>query len=320
MDGVVWVAWERHRRATSLARLLDVPFCPLQSRQPRLLKHPLLAWRTIRLLLRERPSVLIVQNPSIVLALLALTLRPLFRYRLVVDAHNAAVQVGVGPLRHLAPLYRAVQRHADRIIVTNAPLADIVNDNGGRAIVLPDAVPDFPGVRAGSHSSQRTVTFICSFAEDEPWLEAMSAVERLPEDVTMYVTGRIPTGLARTAVPKSPHLKLTGFLQDPDYISLLAGSDVIVDLTRREDCLVCGAYEAVALGVPLVLSDTAALRSYFRRGVVYAPNTASGIAASIREALERREALRGEVVALRSELAQDWSRQFQSLITYLGCA
>ena len=288
-----------------------------ESNRPRILKYPILASRTLGLLLREGPCVLVVQNPSIALATLALMCRPLFRYRLIVDAHNAALQVEAGPRRYLAPLYRLVQRRADRTLVSNTTLAGFVEANGGRAIVLPDPLPDVAGVRAGSRPLGRQVTFICTFALDEPWLEAMSAVDDIPEDVFMYVTGRVPGWLARETIPKNPRLRLTGFLPDRDYLNLLARSDVVLDLTRRENCLVCGAYEAVALGVPLVLSDTAALRAYFRQGVVYAVNSKAGIATALREALARHDELRAEIAALRSDLVEDWERQFQLLTAYI---
>lgn len=317
MDTAVWIAWERHRRSLEMARALAVPLHIVESRLPRLARYPLLCGRTLRLLLRSRPKVLIVQNPSIVLAALVLALRPALGYRLVVDAHNAAVQDGEGAAAALGPLYRLVQRRADRTIVTNPALAEIVAVNGGRPIVLPDPLPESASACRRVAGEAPVVTYICTFAADEPWLEVLAAAQRLPREVTMYVTGRPPRRGPAVAVMNNPRIRLTGYLNDAEYFHLLGASTVIVDLTRRPDCLVCGGYEAVAAGVPVVLSDTAALRAYFTKGAVFTANRRESIATALQEALRQHSKLTKEILALRSELARSWSHQCEPLATFV---
>jgi hypothetical protein len=89
--------------------------------------------------------------------------------------------------------------------------------------------------------------------------------------------------------------------------------DVVVDLTLLDNCLVCGAYEAVAAGKPMVLSDWPESNAYFSRGTVPTDNTENGIAASIRQAVTERRRLTDEVNSLREELIQDWSNRRESL-------
>jgi spore maturation protein CgeB len=88
---------------------------------------------------------------------------------------------------------------------------------------------------------------------------------------------------------------------------------VIVDLTAIEDCLVCGAYEAVALGRPLVTSDTAALRAYFRQGTVYSRHDSVSLAAAITYALAHRERLAAEMRELKPDLIASWTTQRDAL-------
>ena len=88
---------------------------------------------------------------------------------------------------------------------------------------------------------------------------------------------------------------------------------MIVDLTAIEDCLVCGAYEAVALGRPLVTSDTAALRQYFRRGTVYSRHDHASLAAAITYDLTHRERLAGEMQSLKPDLIAEWTEQREAL-------
>jgi glycosyltransferase involved in cell wall biosynthesis len=310
------IAWERHRRSQSLAGELGIPLHSFLSEQSRPFRYPVLLARTLGLLVRERPGVLLVQNPSLLLALVTLMARPLAHYRLVVDAHNAAIRPR-GILKRFGFFYRCVQRHADLTIVTNDSLAKVVEENGGRTMVLPDAIPRLGQVNAKVSGHGRKVTFVCTFGPDEPWREAIAAADLLPNDIIIQVTGNA-RGRATNGSPQlGAKVRLTGFLPDEEYIRLLAESDVVMDLTLNEDCLVCGAYEAVALGVPLVLSDTAALRTHFHRGAVYARNDPEGIAAAIQGALLRNDELRAEIATLRDELEVGWRSHFNTLLEYI---
>jgi len=118
-----------------------------------------------------------------------------------------------------------------------------------------------------------------------------------------------------------PQVRLTGYLSESDYVALLAHADVLVDLTLRDDCLLCGAYEAVALGKPLVTSDTQALRDYFRRGAVYTKPDAMSIANAVSDALARRVSLTSEMDAFRPVLIQEWRLQRDRVMDDLsrGC-
>jgi glycosyltransferase involved in cell wall biosynthesis len=77
--------------------------------------------------------------------------------------------------------------------------------------------------------------------------------------------------------------------------------------------LVCGAYEAVTLGRPLVTSDTAALRQYFRRGTVYSRHDSASLAAAISYALANRERLAAEMRLLKPDLMAAWTEQRDAL-------
>ena len=81
-----------------------------------------------------------------------------------------------------------------------------------------------------------------------------------------------------------------------------------------QNCLVCGAYEAVALGKPLILSDTYALRNYFYKGAIYTENRAHSIANSICQAIDAREKLEKKVRELRNELNINWTKKYNELL------
>lgn len=317
----IWITWEQQRRNRGLSEALEATLYELTSHRKGIARYLELTLRTVRLLMTTKARVVFVQNPSLVLTFLAVSLRVLKPWRLVSDAHNA----GVFPLAHMPRLgefvARIIARGCDLTIVTNSSLAQVIERRGGRACVLPDPVPDMGAPSSGidALTGRRVVLFICSWAEDEPVGEVIRAAALLGPGVEIRITGR-PKGREEAFRPLPPNVTLTGFLSEPDFVQELKQAHVIMDLTTREDCLVCGAYEAVAVERPLVVSDTAALRGHFRRGTVYTDNTADGIARSVQDALDQNSALTREMQDFHRVMVAEWEdnrRAIESVLTAL---
>jgi len=313
------ISWERHRRSRELARALNVPLAEIVSDGPRLWRSMSCAARTVAVLLRARPTVLFVQNPSVQLAYLAGLLKPLLGYTLVVDRHSNFdfEDTERGLFNYLS---NDSIRRADLTIVTNDTIAALVEGKGGRALVLPDRLPTLePGPRSLPEAAARIV-YICSFLPDEPVEALLGAAGRLGEDYRFYVTGKVSTPY-RDRVRSAPsNVTFTGFLTEEDYASLLGAADLVVVLTTRVNTLLCGAYEGVSLRKPLVLSDQVVLREYFTRGVVLTENTPEAIEAAIRSAVRERDRLKAEMGELVPVLRADWNARFDRLLQRLGWA
>lgn len=273
---VSWIAF--HGRSQDLAAALgaDCRFIAvgrLNDRRTALLRHVWQLLRTVALLLRARPRVLVVMAPPADLVLLGLLWRAVTRGRLVVDCHSKAV---LG-----RPLSARLAAHADLAIVTLDELASGLP----RAVVLHD-----PPARAVPAPTHDEVVFPASWYDDEPLADLLAAAAALP-DVRFAITGTAPAGLQ---VP--PNVRLTGFLPRADYEALVGGAPLVLALTTRESTMQRAAYEAVAAGRPLVASDTAALRSYLKGAAVYAGD----LATAIRTALAQRDSLAAAAVQVRS--------------------
>ena len=305
MPKAIWISWERHRRTSTLVEHFGLPLHTLVFSGPAFLRYPVLSSRTVALLVHERPDVLVVQNPSIVLATLAVLLRSVLGYRLIVDAHNEAVE----PYANSGPFFKRLSAwllgKADATIVTNAFLAQTVTRHGGHPLVLPDKVPaPAAGSRVPMPNAPDAV-LIATFAADEPIEQVVEAFQQMP-DVTLAITGRWERHRHRLPDPLPSNIRCTGFLSDDDYWQLIAGTGLVVDLSYKPDCLVCGAYESVAVGTPMVLSDDRAIRQYFHRGTRYAKPEVEDVRRAVREVLADRQAFRGEALALRDELTRTW--------------
>jgi glycosyltransferase involved in cell wall biosynthesis len=298
----IWLTWERQRRNRSMAAATRSDLRELHYKGNPILRYSVLAWRTTRLVFREKPDVIFFQNPSIVLALLIATLKflRLTRARTVGDFHNAGVFPPYG--RFLLPF---IVRSTDITIVSNSNLATEITALGGTCIAIPDPVPTL-------HYSANTsalgqcfeVLFICSWAPDEPITAVLDAAKALQNEtqIRIAITGRAALQRSGWTEPLPANVELTGFLSDPEFEKRLANASLILDLTTREDCMVCGAYEAVSAGVPMILSNNAPTRAYFRLGALYTDNSANDIARLISEAVKIYPELAEGVRQLRKEL------------------
>jgi glycosyltransferase involved in cell wall biosynthesis len=213
----------------------------------------------------------------------------------------------------LNALSRLVQRGADLTVVTNTPLADHVAANGGRAFVLPDPIPCLDGFERERLDGQANLLFICTYAMDEPYAEVFEAARSLSPGIRIHVSGNYAKrGIDPAAL--APNLVLTGYLSEEAYVRLLRSVDATIDLTTRENCLVCGAYESIAAGKPMVLSKTRAIQAFFPSGAVYTDNSAADIRRCIEQVLADRERLAAEIAYLRQQREAEWEQRRRELL------
>jgi glycosyltransferase involved in cell wall biosynthesis len=322
LRGAVWISWENHRRSRETARGLAIPLILHQSSAPYVLRVLMLSVRTAWTLLRLRPQVAFVQNPSIVLTTVSCLVAPLYGGRVVVDRHSNFKLHTVASrdpryrLFHL--LSRWTVRRAHLTVVTNAYLAALVEAWGGRTFVLPDPIPDLPPQIVAGDTPRSSIIFVCSHSRDEPLGEVLAAARSLPKSVTVFITGnaaRSPRPLLESA---PENVVFTGYLSDKEYIELISSAGAVLSLTTQPHTLTCSAYEAVAVGVPLIISDSEDLKAHFRHGTVVTANTAPGIARAITEALARQGELRQAIDALKRDLQREWEFRRSALLAVVA--
>ncbi len=292
----LWIDWGRHLRTHTLVDRLGidlVEICIGGSRPVRYLRSML---QTLRAIHRRRPATVLATNPSIALGYFLLMLRIVYRFRYISDAHYA----GVRPLWGSDFAQKVLDfhnRHADLVIVTNPGHETYIGELGGRAYICPDPLPVLatsPGLPEPLPG--KPCMLVCSFDVDEPYIEVFRAFEALQQDgYTVHVSGRYERGNINPA--DYPWVSFLGFIDEDDFYRYMRSCDVIIDLTTMDDCLVCGAYEALVLARPLVLSDSAAARHYFGAASVLVENRADAIRAGVVEAYSRRAELAGKAQA-----------------------
>ena len=208
-------------------------------------------------------------------------------------------------------------RTANCVVVTNEPLARTVAQAGGSAFVLPDPLPSFPPQPPRERSSTFRVAVIATHAADEPMAEVIGAARVVGPEFAFSVTGD-PAKLSEPLLKSlPPNVKLTGFLEEGHYWRLLSASDSVLDLTRMDNCLVCGAYEAIAVGVPAVLSNNAASVATFADFAEFTENATGQIAAALERVRARREELDRAIPPARRRFEERWTAQAQQLIDFM---
>lgn len=284
----IWLSWETHRRSTNLAARLKADLIVHDfNERSSAARYFLSAFSTIRSLLSTRPGVVIAQNPSLILCAMLAIVKPAFRYRFVIDAHNHALDVteASGMAGRIA---RWVFAAADLAIVTNPVAAERVT--ACPVAVLPDPVGAIPAHADSTEILEQYgikpngyLLLICSFDADEPVTAVIDAVLAMPPEnrPTLCLTGKRAKAAQNILQRECESIIFLDYLPADHYECLIAHARLLIDLTTYDDGLVCGFAESIAVGVPILLSDNRVSQATFENSALYTKNDANSIRASI---------------------------------------
>ena len=302
----VWFTWETQRRNEELAAAMNARLCKFDhSSLPRLKRYLQSARETLDTIRREKPELVFAQCPSIVLVVFLSLLKKFYGFRFFIDAHNIALESSRRS-DVLGLLHRFALRSADAVIVSNTGLVQGVEKLGGRACILPDRLPKIIPPETRRENPVPEILFVSTFAADEPIETFLEGVHLVPElNFKVLITGR-KAKAGHLLAQQGEKIHFTDFLPHEEYDRLLCQVDLVVDLTTRENCLVCGGYEAISAGRPLVLSDQKVNRDFFPKGCLFAKNTPAAYAETIREFFRRKGSLESEIREMKAEFQIRW--------------
>jgi glycosyltransferase involved in cell wall biosynthesis len=288
-----WITWEIQTRNRSIANLLGSDLYELISKRSRVARYIYLSLRTIKII--KNYQIIFVQNPSIVLATLATVVRILTRKTVIIDAHNSGIYPLDGRSKVLNFLTEFICKNADIVIVTNTALADKVIEYKGKPFVLPDPIPNLKVQnRPRENPNEKYIFFICTWADDEPYLEVINAATKLSNQVRILISGKYAGKVSnKSNLPKN--VTLLGFIDEDLYVQLLSNAIASIDLTTRNNCLVCGAYESASLSVPCIVTDNEINRLVFNSGFIYSKTDSDNIAKAIDYAVENNNELKNNI-------------------------
>jgi len=319
-NDLYWITWETQRRNVELASAFKCNYFPLDySRENKIIRYLKSSIKTVALLF-NRPKIVFVQCPSIVLCVLCAIFKSLFNYTLVVDAHNYIIRYLEDSNFIVKSFTKYILDKCDFIILTNVGFAKSLPVESKKVLILPDKLPKMiekkEKPKAFSNTKQNII-LISSFAKDEPIEAFIKAAESYTDKCKFFITGK-KSKAKELLNYESESMVFTDFLDIEEFENYISHSNLNVDLTTEDNLLVCGAYETLAVGVPGMISDTEINRQTFKNGFVYSKVDVESIKLSLKGFFKREKELKSKINDYKAAFNSDWQKHFDKCLQLVG--
>lgn len=314
----IWLTWHYAARSRNMTKVLDIPIFEYFNNKNALLRHSLSSLWTIGVLFRRRPKVVFIQLSFMLLNIVVLyKILNFGKTIVVVDCHTKALRrKASGPLNFIFwPIKVATFKFVNISIVSNIGMEKDIKELHKDYFIIPDKIPELKP--QNQSEAEKYGVYISSFAVDEPYNEIFEVAELLGDEIKLYWTGKKP---AHYKLPDNlpSNIIFTGYLSFDDYYNLIGNANCILALTTEEDCLQSGAYEALAVETPMVLSNTKALREYFADSAIYTSHKPVDIADNIKKAFLSTEKLKENITKIKKIRNTEFTNQIKKLKEYIS--
>ncbi|MCK5662863.1 MAG: hypothetical protein KAI17_05220, partial [Thiotrichaceae bacterium] len=198
-------------------------------------------------------------------------------------------------------------------IVSNIEMEPDIKKLTDRYCTLPDKIPDVKASAPGNITETYCV-FVCSYAIDEPLDDVIAAAKKLDGSIKIYCTGKIPGDQKHLRGNPYKNIFFTDYLTQEEYNNLISNADCILALTSEEGCLQCAGYEALSAEVPMVLSNTTALKTYFEDAAIYVNHSALDIEKGVGQAVNDRAELLSKMSRIKKIREHEYASALNNLI------
>jgi len=246
------------------------------------LRYTLLALRTLYLLGREKPKVVLAQNPPIFLPLLLVLARRFFSFRLIVDHHAVwSMKTLRQPFlsQGIAVLERYVAKRADSNMSPNNSWTRELRARGATdTFTYHDFIPR-PAVTNNPSRNKESISyplpphrFLVIAAHgghpQELLEEEVAAISGL-DDYLLVITGkREKLGQRIARINRPSNVVYPGYLDDADYEGLKKNADIALSLSTELNTVPHAMHEYLSYGVPTIVLKDSLLRSLFDGAIV----------------------------------------------------
>ncbi len=283
------------------------------------LKYPPMWLKTWWVLLRQRPSAVLVINTPVFAPLCVYFYCLVARIPFAMNVHGHTLSGRrwgwSRPLQHFLARKAAVN------LVDTSEYKEIFETWGANILYLEEPMIEIPqcNVPYDFDPGEFHITVVSTFAGDEPLELVIESACRLP-GFRFYITG--DTGLAKKGFLESApsNVVFTGYLNGNDYWNQLYSSQAILTLTTNPYSLVAGGIEGMYIGKPLILSRQPALLEYFTKGAVFIDHSVESLVAGAQLAREQEDILARESTELAADKRASSESKFNRLEHILGAS
>jgi len=311
----VFIAWAKtSRRSESLSKSLKANLYLIhykfKVKKYFFIKYVYLSLKTLMILLKQTPDFIFAQNPPLFCPLVCLIYAKIFKKKIIVDTHTKEWKTLFDRFWYWN---RFIMNKSNMVIVTNQYLINKLAYDDVNFFVLQDRIPVLPKYKKMAlEKSGFNIGVVNTFSDDEPIDQILITAKSLPY-INFYITGNTAHAKKHFLKNKPENVFFTGFLPENKYIGLLRAVDAVMVLTTRNYTVLSGAYEAISIGKPIIISDWPVLRKYFNMGAVYTNNNWKSIKKAIELAIKNRGKLDREIRILRNKHLEEWNEKIEIL-------
>jgi len=260
------------------------------------LRYAFLALRTLSLLGRERPKVVLAQNPPIFLPILLVLTKPLYKFKLVID-HHAVWSMKTLRQPILSQGFGALERFASKRADSNmSPNNNWTGELRARGATDSFTYHDFIPKRATTQQKKsewasnplpphRFLVIAAHGGHPQELLEEEVAAVRGFPDYLLVITGkREKLGHRIARLDLDRNVIYPGYLPDADYEALKRSADVALSLSTELNTVPHAIHEYLAYGIPTIVLKDSLLRSLFDGAIVEVDDS---LPETVRAALKR---------------------------------
>jgi len=280
------------------------------------LRYAFLALRTLSLLGRERPKVVLAQNPPIFLPVLLVLTKHLYGFKLIVDHHAIwSIKTLRQPLlsQGIAALERFASTRADSNMSPNKNWTRELRARGATdAFTYHDFIPKPTTTTEKDHEwtanplpPHHFLVIAAHGGHPQELLEEEIAAVSGLQDYLLVITGKrekLGHRIARLG-PKS-NVIYPGYLDDASYEALKRSADVALSLSTEINTVPHAIHEYLAYGIPTIVLKDSLLRSLFDAAIVEIDDAGPE---TVRTALKRVT----EDSVFRTELRKNRDRNYE---------
>lgn len=200
----------------------------------------------------------------------------------------------------------------DAITVSSKEMLNYYTKKGVNTFFLPNAldIPNLPKNSIKKYDKQ--IVYAARLSKEKGILEVLEMAKQLPHDIHLFILGSGPEeSKVKEISEHKNNVHFLGYQNKENTISLIRGSDLLIQPSRMEGGLSYTLLESMACGTPIICTDTGGVKDsliHMKNAYIIKPNDSSELFSAVMFLMnnsEKREELRHN--ALKEIENHDWS-------------